>query len=73
MYFDDHEPPHFHAQYAEDEAVISIETLAVIAGRLPPRAFGMVAEWAALHHEDLRKAWLKARTLEAPGRIAPLP
>ena len=37
MYFDDHDPSHFHAEYAEDEAVISIETLAVIAGRLRPR------------------------------------
>jgi len=37
MYFDDHDPPHFHAEYAEDQAVIGIEKLAVIAGRLPPR------------------------------------
>ena len=36
MYFDDHDPSHFHVEYAEDEAVISIETLAVIAGRLRP-------------------------------------
>ena len=40
MYFDDHDPSHFHAEYAEDEAVISIETLAVIAGRLRPSALG---------------------------------
>ena len=55
MYFDDYDPSHFHAEYAEDEAVISIETLAVIAGRLRPRALGLVAEWAALHQEELRK------------------
>ncbi len=73
MYFDDHDPSHFHAEYAEDEAVISIETLAVIAGRLRPRALGLVAEWAALHQEDLRKAWLKAKNLEATEKIEPLP
>jgi hypothetical protein len=73
MYFDDHEPPHFHAEYAEDEAVLSIETLAVIAGRLRPRALGLVAEWAALHQDDLRKAWLKTKNLEATEKIAPLP
>ncbi|MEX2300304.1 MAG: DUF4160 domain-containing protein [Bryobacterales bacterium] len=38
MYFDDHGPAHFHAEYAEDQAVIGIETVAVLAGRLPPRA-----------------------------------
>ena len=73
MYFDDHDPSHFHAEYAEDEAVISIETLAVIAGRLRPRALGLVAEWAALHQEELRKAWLEAKNLKPTGKIAPLP
>ena len=73
MYFDDHDPSHFHAEYAEDEAVISIETLAVIAGHLRPRALGLVAEWGSLHQEDLREAWLKAKNLEATGKIAPLP
>ena len=73
MYFDDHDPSHFHAEYAEDEAVISIETLAVIAGRLRPRALGLVSEWAAQHQEDLRNAWVKAKNLEAPQKIDPLP
>ncbi len=50
MYFDDHQPPHFHAQYSGREAVIDIGTLAVISGRLPPRALGLVAEWASLRH-----------------------
>ena len=47
MYFDDHPPPHFHAEYGEYEAVFSVETLAIIAGTLPPRATGMVGEWDA--------------------------
>ena len=73
MYFDDHDPSYFHAEYAEDEAVISIETLAVIAGRLRPRALSLVAEWAALHQEELRQAWTRVKNLEATGKIAPLP
>ncbi|OFW01094.1 MAG: transcriptional regulator [Acidobacteria bacterium RIFCSPLOWO2_02_FULL_68_18] len=73
MYFGDHDPPHFHAEYAEDRAVINIDTLAVLGGRLPPRALGLVAEWAALHQEELRQAWQKAKKLEPAGKIAPLP
>ena len=73
MYFDDHDPSHFHAEYAEEEAVIRIETLGVIAGRLRPRALGLVAERAALHQEDLRRAWTKAKNLEPTEKIAPLP
>jgi hypothetical protein len=73
MYFGDHDPPHFHAEYGGDRAVINIETLAILGGRLPPRALGLVAEWAALHQDELRKAWLKAKKLEPAGKIDPLP
>lgn len=37
MYFSDHNPPHFHAFYGDDEAVFSIEPLEVIKGALKPR------------------------------------
>jgi hypothetical protein len=47
MYFGDHNPPHFHAVYAEYQAVFTIDTAAVIEGNLPPRAHGLVAEWAS--------------------------
>jgi Domain of unknown function (DUF4160) len=73
MYFGDHAPPHFHAEYAEDRAVIGIETLALIGGRLPPRALGLVAEWTALHQDELRQAWRRAERLEPVGTIDPLP
>lgn len=72
MYFDDHHPPHFHAKYAGDQAVIGIETLAVIAGDLPSRALGLVIEWASLHRTELREAWKHAQNLEPTGKIEPL-
>ena len=61
MYFADHAPPHFHAEYAEAEAKIAIDSLAVISGKLPPRAMGLVAEWASLHQPELQTLWDKAR------------
>lgn len=72
MYFADHTPPHFHAEYAEYEAKISIDTLAVISGKLPPRAMGLVAEWATLHQQDLLALWQKACRLEPLNRLEPL-
>ena len=72
MYFGDHAPPHFHAFYGKHEALIDINSLAVLAGKLPPRAMGLVAEWAALHRADLIEAWRRAENLESPGKIAPL-
>jgi len=41
MNFKDHPPPHFHAEYGDAEALIN---LAIISGKLPPGAFGMVME-----------------------------
>ena len=72
MYFGDHPPPHFHAQYGEFEALINIKTLAVFSGKLPPRALGLVMEWAALHQKELKEEWEKARELEPLGKLAPL-
>ncbi len=69
MYFDDHPPPHFHARYAGREARIDIESLSVLEGSLPPRAHGLVAEWAMLRREELRRAWRQA---SAPGPIDPI-
>jgi hypothetical protein len=73
MYFDDHLPPHFHAEYGDDEILLNIETLSIVAGRLPHRAMGLVREWALLHRDELKEAWEKAKNLEQPRRIDPLP
>ena len=73
MYFADHAPPHFHAEHADTEALINIETLATFAGGLPPRALSLVTEWAELHQDELRAAWAKASELVPVDRIDPLP
>ena len=51
MYFGDHGPPHFRAEYGEHKAVIDIHMLVVIGGYIPPRVLGMVIEWASQHRE----------------------
>lgn len=73
LYFADHEPPHFHAEYAEHEARVAIESLAVLSGALPPRAMGLVAEWSLLHQRELLEQWDRVMRHESPARIDPLP
>ncbi len=73
MFFDDHNPPHFHAQYSGQEAIVDIRTLAIISGRLPARAIGLVAEWAALHQSELLSSWGRAKSMQPPLKIDPLP
>ena len=72
IFFNDHQPSHFHAVYGEHEALIEIETLAVYRGELPRRALAMVLEWAALHRDELRRDWELARSGQTPEPIAPL-
>jgi hypothetical protein len=72
MYFGDHAPPHFHANYEGNDCVVDIHTLAVIHGSLSPRAMGMVMEWATIHQEELMNAFDRAQNNEDPGRMEPL-
>lgn len=72
MYFNDHSPPHFHAEYGDQEAVYTIETLEILRGSLPRRAHGMVVEWATLYRNELRENWELARQMQGLNRIEPL-
>jgi len=72
MYFDDHNPPHFHAIYAAAEVEVGIDPLTVLRGRFPRRALGMVLEWGALHQQELLDNWNRLRNDEPPQRIDPL-
>ncbi len=72
LYYNDHQPPHFHAEYAEHVAEINIETLEVDQGYLPRRALGLVLEWASIHRGELRTNWNRARVQEQVRPIAPL-
>jgi hypothetical protein len=73
FYRPDHPPPHFHAQYGEDEARIEIGTLRVVGGRLPRRALGLVRTWARQHPDELRANWERAQRQEELVAIDPLP
>lgn len=72
LFYNDHQPPHFHAAYGEHEAVFAIESLAVLQGSLPRRAVALVLEWAAEHRVELLADWEKARAKRPLLPIQPL-
>ncbi len=72
MFFNDHAPPHFHAEYGEFKAVVNIQELTVTEGSLPKRAQQLVLEWAELHQEELMEDWRLCMIKEQPLQIAPL-
>lgn len=72
MFFNDHNPPHFHAFYGGNEALIDINAASLFAGTLPPRALGLVIEWTSLHQQELLDDWQRARDHEPLVKIEPL-
>lgn len=72
MYFQDHNPPHFHAEYQGQIAEININTFETIIGSLPARARNLVIEWASEHKEELLINWEKASVPEPLQNIEPL-
>lgn len=72
MYWNDHEPPHFHALYGASEALIEIDSLELFRGNLPSRALKLVREWAKAHQRELRQNWQAARLHKPLSPIDPL-
>lgn len=72
MFFNDHNPPHFHASYGEHEAAVSIRDGAVLWGSLPRRALSHVQEWRQAHVVELEENWERARAKQFLRPIAPL-
>ncbi|GAB5466227.1 MAG: hypothetical protein Kapaf2KO_16630 [Candidatus Kapaibacteriales bacterium] len=45
IYNGEHRPPHIHAIYNEHEALLTIETLEIYAGSLPPKQMKKSLDW----------------------------
>lgn len=69
MYFADHGPPHIHVEYQGHEALIAINTGAVLEGGLPRRALALVKQWCLDHSAELAQNWARAQALQPLVRI----
>ena len=72
MYWNDHNPPHFHATYGDFEILIRITDLSIYSGSLPSRAFGLLMEWASLHQNELMENWVLLKEEMSVKKIEPL-
>ncbi|WP_036542419.1 DUF4160 domain-containing protein [Nitrincola lacisaponensis] len=71
MYFNDHNPPHFHAKYSGYEALFAFDGT-ILEGELPKRATSFVQEWIGIHKTELEENWRRAQAGEPLNYIAPL-
>ena len=68
----DHDPPHFHARYKDQEVIIEIET-GIVKGYMSKRALRMIFDWSEMHQEELMANWHLARDRQPLQKISPLP
>jgi hypothetical protein len=71
MYYNDHDPPHFHAIHAGNELLVEIIGPRILArrGRFPAAMEHMVLFWAAPRQAALAVCWARAHSAIPPGRI----
>jgi len=72
MYFDDHSPPHFHAEHGGQEAVVDFEGRIIVGEISSATARRLIKEWASLHRFELEGNWRRAKKLQPLENIAPL-
>lgn len=71
MFFNEHNPPHFHVKYEEYKAEITIKD-GIVTGKLPRRALNLVFEWLDLHRDELLENWKRGENRESFIKIEPL-
>ena len=72
LFYNDHQPPHFHARYGGQKAIVAIDTYVMLKGNLSPRVLGLVVEWASMHQNELSENWNLAREHQPLKKIEPL-
>jgi hypothetical protein len=72
MFFDEHDPPHFHAEHQGSKAVFDFNGN-ILRGTLNSKtATRLVREWIDLRMDELKEDWSLAREGKKLKRILPL-
>lgn len=72
MYYNDHNPPHFHAEYAGRKVLVDVQSGCILRGALPARQLKLVLAWNELHQDELMQNWELSKSGRSLNRIAPL-
>ena len=71
IFANDHLPPHFHAKYAEYEALISVATGDILEGSLPMTKLRLVREWLGHRRAHVAFVWTEIRAHRYRGGLIP--
>lgn len=71
MYYDDHNPPHFHAFYGDCKAIFNFDG-EMMEGTMPSSKKKLIIAWALIHKDELNANWQLAKNSEILYNINPL-
>jgi hypothetical protein len=72
MFFADHPPPHFHAEYQGENATFGFDGELLAGNISSQRARKLIRDWALLHRFELVLNWNNIEQGRAINRIKPL-
>ncbi|WP_066456722.1 DUF4160 domain-containing protein [Anaerotruncus rubiinfantis] len=72
MFYEDHNPPHFHAEYAENKAIVDILEGKVMRGFLSSKQLRLILAWCEIHRDELMQNWELSKDGKPLNRINPL-
>ncbi len=72
MYYDEHNPPHFHVEYQGNNALFDLNGNTVKGDLRSHTARKLVREWVDLHSNEIALNWELARDEKELNKIDPL-
>jgi hypothetical protein len=72
MYWNEHFPEHFHAEYGKFKILVAIQEGSVLKGAFPAKQLKLVLAWCEIHKGELMNNWLSAREHGKMEKIEPL-
>lgn len=72
IYYNAHNPPHIHAEYAGQKALIDIQNASVLKGFLPGRQLKIVLAWCVLYQDELMQNWELVKEGKEPNPVPPM-
>jgi hypothetical protein len=72
MFYQEHEPPHFHAEYQGQQGKFTFDGELFVGSIQSGTALRLIREWALLHRRELESNWDKMMAGRPLDRIPPL-
>ncbi len=72
MFYKEHEPAHFHAEYQGQQGKFDLDGEMIVGNIQSRTALRLIREWASLHRRELDANWENMKAGRPLERIAPL-